>query len=311
MRSPRMRTVTNYFIVNLALADILVLIFCLPATLLGNIIFPWVLGLFMCKSVSYLQGVSVSASINTLVAISIDRFVAICYPLKCQMTTSLARKIIAVIWIFSMLITLPWALYFELESVNSDIHYCVERWPHEESEKAYFLGANLGLCYLLPLCIISLCYVGIWIKVWRRSIPGETKGTNADVVMQRSKLKVVKMMIIVVVLFVLSWLPLYIIFTMVKLGITVEENSTAEQVLVVMVPIAQWLGASNSCINPVLYTFCNKKFRKGFLAIIKSRSCCGTLRYETAHKGTKSTVLRSTFKSRCETQTEYVNSSQV
>ncbi|KAF8787296.1 Neuropeptide SIFamide receptor like protein [Argiope bruennichi] len=166
------------------------------------------------------------------------------------MTTSLARKIIAVIWIFSMLITLPWALYFELESVNSDIHYCVERWPHEESEKAYFLGANLGLCYLLPLCIISLCYVGIWIKVWRRSIPGETKGTNADVVMQRSKLKVVKMMIIVVVLFVLSWLPLYIIFTMVKLGITVEENSTAEQVLVVMVPIAQWLGASNSCINP-------------------------------------------------------------
>ncbi|GFY37624.1 neuropeptide SIFamide receptor [Trichonephila inaurata madagascariensis] len=119
------------------------------------------------------------------------------------------------------------------------------------------------------------------------------------------------MMVIVVVLFVVSWLPLYIIFTMVKLGITVEENSIKEKVLVVMVPIAQWLGASNSCINPVLYTFYNKKFRKGFMAIIRSRSCCGTLRYETTHKGTKSTVLRSTFKSRCETQTEYVNSSQV
>ncbi|PRD24318.1 UNVERIFIED_CONTAM: SIFaR [Trichonephila clavipes] len=227
------------------------------------------------------------------------------------MTTSLARKIIAVIWIFSLLITLPWALYFQLESEDSETYYCVERWPHEESEKAYFLGANLSICYLLPLIIISICYVGIWIKVWKRSIPGETKGTNADSVMQRSKLKVVKMMVIVVVLFVVSWLPLYIIFTMVKLGITVEENSIKEKVLVVMVPIAQWLGASNSCINPVLYTFYNKKFRKGFMAIIRSRSCCGTLRYETTHKGTKSTVLRSTFKSRCETQTEYVNSSQV
>ncbi|GIY28364.1 neuropeptide SIFamide receptor [Caerostris darwini] len=118
------------------------------------------------------------------------------------------------------------------------------------------------------------------------------------------------MMVIVVVLFVISWLPLYSIFTMVKMGISIEENFN-EKVLGVLVPVAQWLGASNSCINPVLYTFCNKKFRKGFLAIIKSRSCCGTLRFETTHKGTKSTVLRSTFKSRCETQTEYVNSSQV
>ncbi|KFM63429.1 Orexin receptor type 2, partial [Stegodyphus mimosarum] len=141
------------------------------------------LGWFMCKSVSYLQGVSVSASINTLVAISIDRFLAICYPLKCQMTTRNARRIIVVIWVFSLLITLPWAMYFHLEPIDPstpEITLCMESWPQEESETLYFLVANLGLCYLLPLCIISMCYIGIWIKVCRRSIPGETKGTNAD-----------------------------------------------------------------------------------------------------------------------------------
>lgn len=44
----------------------------------------------------------------------------------------------------------------------------------------------------------------------------------------------------------------------------------------VATPVAQWLGASNSCINPVLYCFFNDKYRRGFAAIIRSRSCCGT-----------------------------------
>lgn len=46
----------------------------------------------------------------------------------------------------------------------------------------------------------------------------------------------------------------------------------------VATPIAQWLGSSNSCINPILYAFFNKKYRRGFAAIIRSRSCCGRLR---------------------------------
>ncbi|XP_076358990.1 neuropeptide SIFamide receptor-like [Tachypleus tridentatus] len=97
-RSPRMRTTTNFFIVNLAVADILVVIFCLPATLVSNVFLPWILGWFMCKAVSYLQGVSVSASINTLVAISFERFLAICYPMKGQITASIAKKIVISIW---------------------------------------------------------------------------------------------------------------------------------------------------------------------------------------------------------------------
>ncbi|GIY77488.1 neuropeptide SIFamide receptor [Caerostris extrusa] len=68
----------------------------------------------------------------------------------------------------------PWAIYFKLDSHPSDPDtlYCIESWPHETFERAYFLGANLILCYLLPLCVISLCYVGIWIKVWRREHTG-------------------------------------------------------------------------------------------------------------------------------------------
>ncbi|XP_076325264.1 neuropeptide SIFamide receptor-like [Tachypleus tridentatus] len=251
----------------------------------------------MCKAVSYLQGVSVSASVNTLVAISLERFLAICYPMKGQITTRVARKIVALIWSFSLLISLPWAVHFSLSPLTPDfpdIELCVEMWPHPSSELLYFVLANLVLCYLLPLCLITACYVGIWVKVWRRRVPGETNVSSA---IQRSKLKVVKMMLIVVVIFVLSWLPLYVIFTRIKIGGDIKPNSLEENILVITAPIAQWLGSSNSCINPVLYAFLNKKFRQGFKAIIKSKKCCGTLRYETPSSmvlTTRAVTLRST-----------------
>ncbi|TMW46379.1 hypothetical protein DOY81_008539 [Sarcophaga bullata] len=73
LRMRNMRTVTNYFIVNLAIADILVIVFCLPATLMSNIFVPWMLGWLMCKTVPYIQGVSVAASVYSLIAVSLDR----------------------------------------------------------------------------------------------------------------------------------------------------------------------------------------------------------------------------------------------
>lgn len=316
-RSPRMRTVTNYFIVNLAMADILVVVFCIPATLVGNIFVPWMLGWFMCKTVSYLQGVAVSASINTLVAISVDRCLAICYPLKCQLSTRSVRKILLVIWSFSVAITFPWALYFTLQPIHPSIPgvtICVEQWPDERFSTLYFILAHLVLCYLFPLLLIIVCYACIWVKVWRRNIPGESKQT--DVMVQKSKLKVVKMMLVVVVIFVLSWLPLYIIFTRLKLGTAPEEGSVDWNLMLILTPVAQWLGASNSCINPVLYAYFNRKFRRGFVAIVKSRSCCGTLREPSSMRGT---TIRSAAGgagghrglSRYDTQCEYLSTSAV
>ncbi|KAM7304969.1 neuropeptide SIFamide receptor [Ixodes scapularis] len=252
----------------------------------------WVLGWFMCKTMSYLQGVAVSASINTLVAISMDRCLAICYPLKCQLSTRSVRKILVIIWTFSIAITFPWALYFTLQPLHPSIpgiSLCVEQWPDETSSTLYFILAHLVLCYLFPLLLIIVCYSCIWVKVWRRSIPGESKHT--EIMVQKSKLKVVKMMFVVVVIFVISWLPLYIIFTRIKLDSPPEEGSVEWNLMLILTPVAQWLGASNSCINPVLYAYFNQKFRKGFLAIIKSRSCCGTLR-EPSYS-VRGTTLRS------------------
>lgn len=85
--TPRMRTVTNYFIANLALGDILMSLFCVPSSFISLLILNyWPFGIALCHFVNYSQAVSVLVSAYTLVAISIDRYIAIMWPLRPRIT---------------------------------------------------------------------------------------------------------------------------------------------------------------------------------------------------------------------------------
>lgn len=195
-----------------------------------------------------------------------------------QITSRGYRYIIAAIWIFSLTLTLPWTVYFRLIPIgrtadHETLYVCREVWPTERMATAYFIVANLVLCYLLPLCIILVCYGLIWMRVSRRKLPGE--GVHNNGLVHRSKVKVVKMLFVVVLVFIVSWLPLYVIFTRIKVGEPYLENSLEEFVIQVSAPIAQWLGAANSCINPVLYAFFNNRLREGFKSFLfGDKACC-------------------------------------
>ncbi|XP_055639486.1 neuropeptide SIFamide receptor-like isoform X2 [Toxorhynchites rutilus septentrionalis] len=207
-KSSMMRSPTNRFIVNLAYADLLVNFLCLPFTLIGNLFPAWILGVFFCKTVSYMQGVSVSASVNTLMAISIERCVAISFPISGTITTRQYRVIVTIIWTIALSINLPWLFVFTLKPIG---------------------------------------------------IPG-------------SSAQVIKMVFVVIVTFTLSWLPLYAIFCFVKFAGDLIYDESVQSLIFGILPVAQWLGAANSCINPVLYAFMNRKFRAGFSHLF--RTCC-------------------------------------
>lgn len=85
--SPRMKTVTNFFIVNLAVGDILLTLFCVPFSFFSILILQyWPYGSVLCHLVNYCQAVSVLVSAYTLVAISVDRYSAILWPLRPRIT---------------------------------------------------------------------------------------------------------------------------------------------------------------------------------------------------------------------------------
>jgi hypothetical protein len=105
------------------------------------------MGWVICKTVPYLQGVSVSASINTLVAISVERCLAICYPLKWQMTSRACRVVVVIIWMFSLIITLPWAIFFGLRPLEegSDVQVSSDTLPLNKNVRYLFLRIAIGM----------------------------------------------------------------------------------------------------------------------------------------------------------------------
>lgn len=194
------------------------------------------------------------------------RCFAIQWPLHAQLTKSTARNCIILIWIWSSLVCVPWAIFFDISAADSqypDLQFCVETWPEGFNwENYYFFFGNLILCYLFPLGVISLCYFVIWLRVWRRPLPCDVRNSSVELIHKKSKAGVLKMLLVVVLMFALSWLPLYIIFSRIKFG---GKLTTLElEVVSIGTPLAQWLAGSNSMWNPWIYAFLNVKFRRAF-----------------------------------------------
>nr|BDP38647.1 fluorescent sensor for orexin [synthetic construct] len=172
-KNRHMRTVTNYFIVNLSFADVLVTIICLPASLVVDITETWFFGNTLCKVVPYLQTISVCVSVLTLSCIAQDRWYAICHPLMFKSTARRARKSIVAIWVVSCIIMIPQAIVMECSSLLPELTnktrlftVCDEHWGDEIYPKIYHTCFFI-VTYFAPLCLMVLAYIQICYKIWR------------------------------------------------------------------------------------------------------------------------------------------------
>lgn len=115
-KTPRMKTVTNYFIVNLAVGDILMTLFCVPFSFVSMLVLRhWPFGGMMCKVVNYAQAVSVMVSAFTMFAISIDRYMAIMRPLKPRLSRTAAKLVVSVVWTCALATAAPIAIVSETQ----------------------------------------------------------------------------------------------------------------------------------------------------------------------------------------------------
>ncbi|XP_018374604.1 PREDICTED: orexin receptor type 1-like [Trachymyrmex cornetzi] len=293
-RNHSMRTVTNYFIVNLAVADLLVLLICLPPSVLWDVTETWFLGLKLCKAVPYLQTVSVSISVLTLTFISIDRWYAICFPLRFKSTTARAKTAIIVIWLISLLFDIPELLVLHTVPSNSRVQtilftQCVCAWSQES--QTTFTIVKLIFLYTMPLLFMSVAYWQIVRVLWKSDIPGHNLSTricrSTKIPLSgggnpegqlRSRRKAAKMLVAVVITFATCFFPVHLL-SILRCTMALPSN----QWTIAISLIAHWLCYFNSAVNPVIYNFMSGKFRKEFRRTFRCSHNGGTCVHKSGY----------------------------
>ncbi|XP_043660136.1 cholecystokinin receptor type A [Drosophila teissieri] len=161
VQNRRMRTITNVFLLNLAISDMLLGVLCMPVTLVGTLLRNFIFGEFLCKLFQFSQAASVAVSSWTLVAISCERYYAICHPLRSRswQTISHAYKIIGFIWLGGILCMTPIAVFSQLIPTSRPGYCkCREFWPDQGYELFYNILLDF-LLLVLPLLVLCVAYI--------------------------------------------------------------------------------------------------------------------------------------------------------
>ncbi|XP_032372168.1 galanin receptor type 1b [Etheostoma spectabile] len=255
---------TNVFVVNLSVADLGFLLFCVPFQATVYSLPQWVFGGLVCRGSHYAASVSMLVSIFTLAAMSVDRYVAVVLtpePRRCRRTRRRALAGVAVIWVVSAAVSVPVAQHQVLLGYpnGTSSSFCWEHWESRAARRGYKV-ATLLLGYVLPLVLICCCYTRVLVHLHK-------KMKNISKKSERSKRKTSQTVLLVIAAFTVCWTPHHIITMWAEFGaFPLTDASFAFRIL------SHCLAYGNSCVNPVLYAFLSENFRKASRQVC-SRRC--------------------------------------
>nr|XP_046172693.1 substance-P receptor-like isoform X2 [Oncorhynchus gorbuscha] len=260
----RMRTVTNYFLVNLAFAEASMSAFNTVINFAYSVHNEWYFGLGYCRFHNFFPIAAVFASIYSMTSIALDRYMAIIHPLRQRLSSTETRVVIGVIWVLALLLAFPQYFYSATEQLPGRT-VCYIQWPDYTNnttmdfKKMYYLSVVL-LYYFLPLCIMGCAYLVVGLSLWAGTIPGDSTHRYREQLI--AKRKVVKMMIVVVCTFAVCWLPYHIYFLLQQFHpdpMQLFEWRYIQQVYLAVM----WLAMSSTMYNPIIYCCLNDRLLRG------------------------------------------------
>ncbi|KFQ12967.1 Delta-type opioid receptor, partial [Leptosomus discolor] len=246
-RYTKMKTATNIYIFNLALADALATS-TLPFQSAKYLMETWPFGELLCKVVLSIDYYNMFTSIFTLTMMSVDRYVAVCHPVKALdfRTPAKAKVINVCIWVLSSLIGVPIMAMAVTKSKGKwllgkdGMVLCTLQFP----DPPIYWDTVTKICvfifaFMVPILVITICY-GLMIL--------------------RLQQRITRMVLVVVAAFIICWTPIHI-FVIVWTLVDIDKKNPY---VVASLHFCIALGYTNSSLNPVLYAFLDENFKRCF-----------------------------------------------
>ncbi|XP_029658342.2 neuromedin-U receptor 2-like isoform X2 [Octopus sinensis] len=260
IRYRHMHSTTNFYLFSLAVSDILILVVGLPSEIYGIwSAYPWPFGLIYCFFKSMMSEVTSYASVLTITAFTVERYMAICHPLWAYTVSTLSRtlKVILGIWITSILIALPYPLYTRLSYLVSnpetgepltDSLQCTIPKEFLDGMTIMFKISTF-LFFVTPLFVLIILYTLIVITVNRATVQRPSHNQRR----------------------------LTSISTISSSGRSNLANSRRSKAISnTRGSVLKLLGIlyfSHSAINPILYNIMSEKYKSAFLQTFCCRRC--------------------------------------
>ena len=249
----------NIFVVNLAVIDLIILVFTSPVILAiqfgdgGRLLRT---DHALCTTFGVVSTIVFCVNAFAMATIAVNRYVSIYYPMKSKRYFSTKRCLfyVSCIWIYEIVIYLPLFGGWGHIAYDPDITFCILDIKRSSSFNIFSLIVSI----ILPTLVTLVCYVAIFIKVRQSQRKIQSHQTENVATFKKGDLRFALQMLIIMAICYISWAP-YIAVMRAYTGVVTWY----------MKLITSSAFVFNSVVNPFVYLYYNAVFRREFFRIIR------------------------------------------